>query len=71
MTRNEMIHRIVEYFVLDTPQKDDDGNYIIDDGDWITGGTVLGNDKEWRWDTWKRLIDDVLCGMFDDDDGHK
>lgn len=63
-----MIEAIVNYFRLDLPDKDEDGNYIITSGEWRCGGTVLGNDAEYRWDTWQILIDDVLDGMFEDDE---
>lgn len=55
MTRNQMIEAIANYFRIDLPQKDENGNYIINDG-------------EWRWDTWQILIDTILDGMFIDED---
>ncbi len=68
MTRNEMIEAIANYFRIDLPQKDENGNYIINDDEWRCGGTVLGNDGEFRWDTWQILIDTILNGMFTDED---
>ena len=38
MTRNEMIECLADYFNLDYPEKDEDGNYNIHrDYDWTSG----------------------------------
>lgn len=68
MTRNEMIEAIAKYFRLDLPEKDENGQYIINSGEWRCGGYVFGKDRVGRASTWQTLIDETLEGMFEDED---
>ena len=51
MTRNEIIERLVEWFELDYPDKDEDGNYIMDGYDWTAGCGING-----RWLSLKEIV---------------
>jgi len=63
MTRNEAIEAVADYYRLDYPDMDENGNYIIsDDYDWESG-CYSGS----RWMSLKNFIR-AIEHLFDDDD---
>lgn len=62
MTRNEAIEAVADYFELDYPETDDNGNYIIEgDYDWEAGCY-----SKHTWMSLKSFID-ALDGLYEDE----